>query len=628
MLQLIHEKVKGVVSTVIIALIVGAFLAVGLNEYARNRGPSSTAAVVGGKKLTWQTVGILAERMAKERGELSDPRLLAEARSSLVQQGALYQGFYQQGLRVSDQQIAKILASIPHFQDDNGKFSKEKYLKLVHQFGYQDLQFRQDLMQNLLLNQAQQGVLASALSFPYELTQALILLEETRDFSYVILPKAKFLKKIKSTLADWENYFQSYAARYVIPEQVSVDYVELSLDQLTQNIPVSDAELENFYLENQGFYNTPEMRQVRQIFLPKKQKSRAEKILAELEASNHFSDLAKTWSEDEATAEKGGDMGWITRGELDSNLEEAIWSLKKPNDISGILESGDGYHIFQLVAEKLPTTQPFKEAKPLVMAHYQQQKANQLFEEKKEQLATLAFENPESLDNIHRVMGLNIYETALFDRQGQGAEKWTEYPDFLDTAFGPMVLQEKKNSGLIRLSDEKVLVMHLKKHEMAHQASFGSVKERVQRDYEQQAVQTLLAQTAQTISESLSREEDLKSILKAQGLVWQTENGIDRRESKLNPALVTKLFELPSDKLGNKPFPQTVALPNGDYAVLSLMRVHPGDPDKVNKKTQETYQQQLSDSLAQLEFALWAKQTLQNVKVQWKPIPKEWLAED
>ena len=64
-----------------------------------------------------------------------------------------------------------------------------------------------------------------------------------------------------------------------------------------------------------------------------------------------FSALAVLYSEDPGTAPKGGELGFVTRGEVAKPYAEAAWSLKK-GAVSKIVESEFGFHIIQLIDRK------------------------------------------------------------------------------------------------------------------------------------------------------------------------------------------------------------------------------------------------------------------------------------
>ncbi len=73
-------------------------------------------------------------------------------------------------------------------------------------------------------------------------------------------------------------------------------------------------------------------------------------VQQQLAAGANFADLARTYSDDPGSRERGGDLGFTRKGELVPSFEKAANDLK-PGQISGIVESRFGYHIIQLIGK-------------------------------------------------------------------------------------------------------------------------------------------------------------------------------------------------------------------------------------------------------------------------------------
>ncbi len=78
-------------------------------------------------------------------------------------------------------------------------------------------------------------------------------------------------------------------------------------------------------------------------------KKKAEDVLAKVKAGQDFAELAKKYSDD-STASKGGDLGFVKKGTLVPEFEDALWKLKNPGDVSGLVKTVYGYHIIKLTA--------------------------------------------------------------------------------------------------------------------------------------------------------------------------------------------------------------------------------------------------------------------------------------
>lgn len=79
-------------------------------------------------------------------------------------------------------------------------------------------------------------------------------------------------------------------------------------------------------------------------------KRMAESALAKINAGEDFAEVAKTESEDEGTADNGGELGFFAKGEMVKPFEEAAFALE-PGQVSGIIETDYGFHIIK-VTEK------------------------------------------------------------------------------------------------------------------------------------------------------------------------------------------------------------------------------------------------------------------------------------
>lgn len=140
-------------------------------------------------------------------------------------------------------------------------------------------------------------------------------------------------------------------------------------------VKVSRREVEEFYKIYQD--SLPELKETVDISHILKQiksgESSREAALAKiveikekLDAGADFSELAKTYSEDPATGARGGDLGFIKRGDLVTEFETVAFDLE-PGEISGIVETQFGFHIIKMIerrGEKIHTSHILIQLKP------------------------------------------------------------------------------------------------------------------------------------------------------------------------------------------------------------------------------------------------------------------------
>jgi len=125
-------------------------------------------------------------------------------------------------------------------------------------------------------------------------------------------------------------------------------------------VEASQREIEEFFITYKDSLGViPEKVQISHIYMnPKlssalKQKFRTkiESILDSIKGGADFSELAKKYSDDPASAVHGGDLGFVKKGVFYPEFESAAFALKE-GEISGIVESPVGFHIIQLLERR------------------------------------------------------------------------------------------------------------------------------------------------------------------------------------------------------------------------------------------------------------------------------------
>jgi len=162
--------------------------------------------------------------------------------------------------------------------------------------------------------------------------------------------------------AEYDELVESYGGEDVLQETLDAngltkDSVQdnirmylLTKNVIANSIDISDEELKQYFEENKDDYNQQEQVAASHIFL--EDEATAKEVETKLKAGEDFAELAKTYSIDTDTSEDGGDLGYISRGQMDEQFEEAAFALEK-DEVSGVVQSAEGYHIIK-VTGKVP----------------------------------------------------------------------------------------------------------------------------------------------------------------------------------------------------------------------------------------------------------------------------------
>ncbi len=136
--------------------------------------------------------------------------------------------------------------------------------------------------------------------------------------------------------------------------------------EVSSKINVTPSEIQEVYGKNKDKFVVPEGVKVRGIMVRKKEVSsqneerrKIDAILEEVKGGRDFAELAKEKSEG-PYADRGGDMGFVARGSVLKEIEDAVFPLKK-GEISPVVETKIGYHIFLAEQIEEPRTLELKE---------------------------------------------------------------------------------------------------------------------------------------------------------------------------------------------------------------------------------------------------------------------------
>ncbi|HYI08402.1 MAG TPA: peptidyl-prolyl cis-trans isomerase [Thermoanaerobaculia bacterium] len=132
---------------------------------------------------------------------------------------------------------------------------------------------------------------------------------------------------------------------------------------------VSDAQVQAYYEQHQGEFRSGEEVRVRQILVH--DETLAKDIVKKLKSGMPFADLSSEYSR-APNAKRGGEIGFVTRGDLPKMFEDVIFSLR-PGDVSDVIRTDSSYHIFQLDDRRPPGMLDLQAAAPLIQTRLREE---------------------------------------------------------------------------------------------------------------------------------------------------------------------------------------------------------------------------------------------------------------
>jgi len=179
-------------------------------------------------------------------------------------------------------------------------------------------------------------------------------------------------KELESKFNDIKKMFPSEQefAEALKKENLTVDEVKKNIRlvtikqkvdaQITKGLTVTDEQGQDYYNKNPEQFKEPEQVKGKHILV--KTEKEAQDILNQLRAGGDFAQLAKKYSTDEGSKNQGGDLGWISRGQMVPEFEKVAFELA-PGATSGPVKSQFGYHIIRVEEKKAARQKTFEEVK-------------------------------------------------------------------------------------------------------------------------------------------------------------------------------------------------------------------------------------------------------------------------
>jgi len=547
MLGAIRKKSKGWVAYLIVGLITVPFALLGIQDYLGGSSNPAVASVDGEdiflttyyQKLNTQQ-RILQEQLGASYSAEIDNDLRQKLIDSLINEKLLENFTNSLKLVTMNEEVRLLIQSNPVFQVD-GVFSEDRYIQLLRLNNFTPLGYELEQSKSMSRDQIKRSLNNSAFLSTVQIEQLNNLSAQQRDVSFLVLSTEKYKEQIVVDQDQISEYFDNNKSNFIEGRKVQVDFVELSLDNIEQQIDPDNETLQKLYIENVDLYTNPEQRRAQHILL--EEESNASAILKEIKQGADFSELAKIHSKDITTSEEVGDLGLFERELMVPEFDAAVFDMNV-GDISDIVKTDYGYHIIKLNEIQPSTLQSFEEVEEQLFALHKNNVNQKALYDLQEELSNLAYE--ESIDVLSDQLDLELQTSDFF------SEYSTEYDEvFVSTAFSDVVFVEGENSDVIELSKDRFIVMSLINQQPERQKLLDEVDDQIVDILRNLGAKQLIDELAQTISSSLTSGNinQVNSLMAENNLEWNDVGWITR-SSQLPFNVTSKVYKLSKPNTG------------------------------------------------------------------------------
>lgn len=583
-----RRLIKGWLGKIMLGAVVFVFVIYGAESLMVLATKPKPVAEVNGEEISRQALDARVEQYRQQlasqgsQQDLSSEALASEVLNGLVQRIILTQRTDALSMSVSDLAIKRWITQLPELQQD-GQFSEDIFRMMLSRNGYSPQSFMMEVKKDYVLRQFQQGIADSYFMTDAEIKQLVALQEQSRSFQYALITPEQFLEDVVVEQADLQSYYQANTDRFRTQEKAQFEYILLDADLLAVDIEVTEADISQAYEAEVANAEANEQRRAAHILISpdsadaqgsgdaQANEAAFEKIKviqASITAGEDFATLAKANSMDPGSATQGGDLGFSTRGTMVSAFDDALFELE-PGQVSEIVRTEFGYHIIKLMEIKVAEKPVLADIQEQLIADIKTEKANALFEEKVDELNTMAFE---SGDLVPLAEGFKLkIETSDWVERNNPTGLFAD-PGLSKAAFTNEVIQDGFNTDAIILADgNRAIVARLQTHAPAELQSLEQVKAQVTELVSSQKAHKTVVKRGRAAIASLRSGADAKEVAEEYGFAWTTQTDVKRMTTSLPPAVTEYVFQMARPTESRKSF-DGVDFEQG-FAVIELEKV-------------------------------------------------------
>ncbi len=450
MLSLMRERAQSWIIKVLFGIIIIVF--VGFYGFSGNQDTIKEPVVtVGEKKIDMKAFQTAYKNMLQfysniYKDQLSDEMierlgLKQQVLDQLINKEVLLLEAKRLNIRASKEDIRKEIVKTQAFQE-NGVFSQRAYEKVLSYYAISAKDFEKQQEENLVVNVLEKMVTGSVKVSEKEIKDAFAWEGETVKIEYIKFSPGKIKKEIPVSEEEIKKYYEKNKENFTVPEKVKVKYLVFDPEIFEKKIEIAEQKISEYYQLDPYQFAQEEQVNARHILLKVKEKAKpeevekvkqkAETLLKKIKTGADFEKLARKHSEDTVSAEKGGDLGYFSRGAMVKQFEETAFSLK-PGELGPVVKTQFGFHIIKVEGLKEAGVKPLDLVKSEIEKELKKEKARELVLKEAKRAFNRLFKSKD-LDAYAKQNDFNLQVSGYF-AYGQSSEDKPEKEAFSEAAF-------------------------------------------------------------------------------------------------------------------------------------------------------------------------------------------------
>jgi len=548
---------------------------------------------------------------------IEELRLREKILDGLIEKILVLQEAKRLGLSTPDEELRLVIESIPVFQA-NGQFDKRNYERFLRINRITDEQFEQSQRENLLISKIVNLIKMNEGKVSDEEVLDTYLFENERiNLTFVKVAPGSLKSQVNANEIEIKDYYQKHQEEFRIPTFIQIQYLLFRPSDFESKVQVSSDDIKRYYDSRKNTFTIPKQVRVRDILIKagpqdtpdqlEAKKKKAEEILEKAKKTKDFGSLAKQYSEAE-TASRGGDMGWIQKGMFGEQLESILFSMKAGN-LSGVLATGDGFHIFKIEEVKEEKQKPFGEVKNPILQTLKKEKAKAEASRKADDAFYSLFRSRD-LEGYSKEKNVPIKTTGLF-KEGDEVPDMGRNPLFYSSAFS---LRLGEISPVVNVPPN-FYVLKLVNKKDSRIPPLDEVKEEVRRKVVGMKAEEKARQVAEDLLNQIRTGKNIREVAREKGYPLE-ETGFFTRAAGVVPKMgpAREFMGTLASLTEKNPVPKEVIRTKDGYFVARLSGYEPADQSKF-QSVKKNLEKRLRDQKQGEAFQDWVDQLRSKAKI-------------
>ena len=482
--------------------------------------------------------------------EILDQTIKESATETLILKTLLLDYMSKTGFRVSPEYIIEEITNQPWLQI-GGIFDKQNYEAILASQGLSVEKFEANIRLILQYDQLRRGFINSSFVTPNEFRQFIELQMQKRIGQLLTINAENFIDEVVINADQVQSYFDNNHDLFQTDEEVDVEYLSLSLDDVAATVKYTEDELRDYYEENLSRFITNEERKSRHILIAIDEDTTEEDaletilIVQERLASESFEEIAKELSDDPGSADLGGELEWAEPGLFPPEFDKVLFALEA-NELSEPVKTESGYHLIRLDELKKGEQQAYKDVQLELDSEYSKVRAEDKLFGLVDQLEDLSLQAFNELNSVADALGLSLSRIDGVSRNG--ASFFNQDPEIISILFSENSIETAENTPLFELDDSIYFVARVIGHRMPTTKGFLEVESGIKDYLVSQAAIGLANNYAEEIKPQFS--DNVSFMDKADELnIEASEFDVSRGDTKLSRGLTEMIFNSSSNDM-------------------------------------------------------------------------------